>query len=82
MDDHRFMVVVEHDPYQSYSRAVRPRALRSLNKDLAHRVLTDFSVDDQFTLADTDYDLDPQELAERPADGRALTGYVFEVTPR
>lgn len=28
MDAHEFVVAVEHDPRQSYSRAVDPRALR------------------------------------------------------
>lgn len=62
-------VMVEHDPYQSYSRAVKPRAFKEL-KEWAYENFISGTV----TYEGVDYDPNGDDWR---TTGRAQTAYIF-----
>ena len=64
-------VTVQHDPRQSYSRAVKPRAMKAAGEARIPGTLT---------LETVDYDATRNGLVDVP-EGRTASVYYFQVAP-
>ena len=75
-----FTITVEHDRAQSYSRAVSPAAVRSMNAAHLAQIRGDFPDLTALALSAWDYDATVTPGGRQVGEGRALTAYTYTVT--